>query len=399
MRNPCGSVSLDAQNYEDHISQVSLTAEREKQTEAELTDTEEANFRASLGKLMWIARLSRPDVAFEAAACAQAYGDNVSLEQNYTEGDITTEVVEKESPLQKVNSPECKYLEDGDTDMDHMRGFSEVLSKSHEVNKVNLYKVKKPKAEHTHLKIKNVRYLNKAIRKLHSRRGQKIIFTDIAHGDIEDIRINIHCDASLTNADKLRSQIGVCAMIASKREHVDLPQEMHRKPDLARAKVLVKNKPLVNASPIMWSSSKCQRIATSSYGAELQSIFRAFDVGCVLRQLYSELLWGHPVGRIVVDVRNDNLCLVNSINAITAITQEKRLAALLMCLRETLASGEINQVGYIPGTANMADALTKSLAGNDLMFLMTQNKCAMMSSVEKSQKWRKTASDKQYLMA
>ena len=140
-------------------------------------------------------------------------------------------------------------------------------------------------------------------------------------------------------------------------------------------------------------------MATSSYGSELQAIFGAFDVGSVLRALYSELLWGHPVGKIQVDVRNDNLCLANSINAITAITKEKRLAALLMCLRETLQSGEINDVGYIPGTANMADALTKSLTGNDLMLLMTQNKCAMMSSVEKSQKWYQTATDKQYLVA
>ena len=62
-----------------------------------------------------------------------------------------------------------------------------------------IYKQKKPKPEHTHLKIKNAAFLNKAIRKLHSKRNQTIEFTDVVNGNIEDIRVNIHCDASLTN--------------------------------------------------------------------------------------------------------------------------------------------------------------------------------------------------------
>ena len=99
--------------------------------EAELKEQEAAEFRASLKRLMWTARLTRPDVAFEAAARAQRYEDGVVLEQSYC-------VEEK--------------------------------GKVAEVNKINMYRKKKDKPEHPHLKIKNAIFLTKALRKSHSRK-------------------------------------------------------------------------------------------------------------------------------------------------------------------------------------------------------------------------------------
>jgi hypothetical protein len=62
-----GPETLDSQNYEDQITPALLTAERKRETQSALNGQEEAKFRASLGKLMWVARLTRPDVAFGAA--------------------------------------------------------------------------------------------------------------------------------------------------------------------------------------------------------------------------------------------------------------------------------------------------------------------------------------------
>ena len=164
-----------------------------------------------------------------------------------------------------------------------------------------------------------------------------------------------------------------------------------------QTKMLVKNKPYIQAVPIMWVSNKSQRVATSSYGSELQAVFQAFDAGAVLRSLVSELLFGRDEKSIQVDVRNDNLSLVNSINAIGAITQEKRLIAMLESLREMLNEREIKSIGFIPGATNLADGLTKSTTGCDLQSLLMENRCVMVTQEEKKVKMWKTAADKQYL--
>ena len=130
-------------------------------------------------------------------------------------------------------------------------------------------------------------------------------------------------------------------MFTSKTEDAQIPQEEHRKPDRALAKKLIKNQPYVKVCPIARSSSKCQRVATSSYASELQAVFAAFDMACVLRTIGSELLHGHPCNKMQVDVRNDNLNIVNAIRGINAISQEKHLMATLMSLREMLMRNEI----------------------------------------------------------
>ena len=98
-----------------------------------------------------------------------------------------------------------------------------------------------------------------------------------------------------------------------------------------------------------------------------------------------------------IDIRNDNLSLVNSINAATSITQEKRLAATLTPLREMLHRNEINSIGFIAGTTNLADGLTKATSGNDIQYLLAENTRATPSRDEKKNKLWAAAADKQYL--
>ena len=60
-----------SKEYEEQIKEVKIPPQRMTEVNSTLTEEEEASFRASLGKLMWVTRLTRPDVAFEAAASAQ----------------------------------------------------------------------------------------------------------------------------------------------------------------------------------------------------------------------------------------------------------------------------------------------------------------------------------------
>ena len=48
-------------------------------------------------------------------------------------------------------------------------------------------------------------------------------------------------------------------------------------------------------------------------------------------------------------------------------------------------------------TTNLADGLTKATSGSDIQYLLTENKCAMLSRNEKKTKLWNTAVDKQYL--
>ena len=154
-----------------------------------------------------------------------------------------------------------------------------------------------------------------------------------------------------------KSQVGIMAMIQKKQESKEREQSF------------------LKAVPIMWSSSKSQRVATNIYGSEMQAVFQAFDAGTVSRSLISEVIFGHSQEKIQVDVRNNNLSLANSINAVGSITQEKRLIVMLEALREMLQMEEIQSIKSASSITNMAGGLSKATAGNDLQLLMTENKC------------------------
>ena len=59
---------MQTKEYENEIELVEIDCDRELLADEPLTVEEVKHFRSSLGKLMWIARLTRPDVAFESAA-------------------------------------------------------------------------------------------------------------------------------------------------------------------------------------------------------------------------------------------------------------------------------------------------------------------------------------------
>ena len=124
-----------------------------KEVNSTLTEEEEASFRASLGKLMWVTRLTRPDVAFEAAASAQKYKDCMELLQDYNEYHLADPFI-KETYDDQIFATQEETLETAD--MSHMPGFEETSVEQSElkVNKINLNKKKRTVIPETHLKVK-----------------------------------------------------------------------------------------------------------------------------------------------------------------------------------------------------------------------------------------------------
>ena len=120
---------------------------------------------------------------------------------------------------------------------------------------------------------------------------------------MDDIRVVVHCDGSLMNAERSKTQLGIMGMIMSKSEMIKKDAERSMKYE----KTKIETYPTLRAVPIYWGSFKSPRVATSTFGAELQAIFHAVDLGTMLRCLVSGLVFGQPRVEIQVDVRNDGL--------------------------------------------------------------------------------------------
>ena len=66
-------VILDSNNYEGKINHIEISQDRSKQKDDFLTDEEQSAMRSELGKLMWLARIARPDAIYDASAAARNF--------------------------------------------------------------------------------------------------------------------------------------------------------------------------------------------------------------------------------------------------------------------------------------------------------------------------------------
>jgi hypothetical protein len=80
-----GALRATALSCGDQASHVYFSAPRGKEPESEPTGEEEASLRQALGKLMWVARLTRSGASAAAAARARKRGGGVKLKQDSVE--------------------------------------------------------------------------------------------------------------------------------------------------------------------------------------------------------------------------------------------------------------------------------------------------------------------------
>ena len=118
---------------------------------------------------MWLCRLTRPDLSFGSADAAQKYDEGASIDSEYNLEDIVSESLGK-APVSKHEAmPSVDQAEASEDDYSHMEGFANYCLEE-AVNKINMYRQKKAPPETCHIKIKNLKYLNKAIRKMQLRK-------------------------------------------------------------------------------------------------------------------------------------------------------------------------------------------------------------------------------------
>ena len=106
--------------------------------------------------------------------------------------------------------------------------------------------------------------------------------------------------------------------------------------------------------PIWWKSRKSRRVAKSTIEAD--GVGEAIE-GVV----YFNSLWEEIVGerKLKAFVKTDSRKLMTAIKSSTGVSS-KRLKIDIAAIRETIESGEISEVQWVPGKHQVADVFTKS---------------------------------------
>lgn len=180
---------------------------------------------------------------------------------------------------------------------------------------------------------------------------------------IRTIRLNlaiaklyVFVDGSFANNADLTSQIGFVIVLGTEK-----------RPENENAFELTGNL-------IHWSSTKCKRITRSVLASEIYGMSSGFDYGYVISTTIATIV--NRLGQetppslvLCTDSKSLYQCLVQ-----LGTTTEKRLMIDVMGLRQSYERREIDEIRWINGHDNPADAMTKATPNQALERLVSYNK-------------------------
>ena len=182
-------------------------------------------------------------------------------------------------------------------------------------------------------KVKHLNILNKAVKKVnYGPKVMKYSYMDIDQGEVKVI---FYSDASLGNLpNKQDSGRGYLVFISDGRR----------------------------ANLVAWSSNKIRRVVHSVFGAETLGCVDGISAAIYVRQLMSEVLYDDP-SKTVIPI----IGYVDSNQLFQQITSTKQSVDMRMRLdiagiRETVRTGEVQSIQWIPTRDMLADCLTKKNA-------------------------------------
>lgn len=100
-------------------------------------------------------------------------------------------------------------------------------------------------------------------------------------------------------------------------------------------------------------SKRCKRVTRSVMSSELHALILGFDYAFIIRNLLEEILGRKVRLDAYVDIKT-----VFDVISKDGNTTERRLKIDTFALRESYERGDKSKVGWIPGDASPADALT-----------------------------------------
>ena len=182
--------------------------------------------------------------------------------------------------------------------------------------------------------------------------------------DLSKAKLMVFTDGSFANNRDLSSQIGYVIMLVNENVHKDSFD--------------------IRGNLLHYSSTKCKRVTRSVLASEIYGMVSGFDLGLALvttLKLVPRELQLKPIPPVIC---TDSFCLYECLTKL-GTTNEKRLMIDVMALRQSYERREIEEIRWINGLDNPADAMTKSSPNQALMRFIDKNTLSirMDGSVER----------------
>ena len=123
-------------------------------------------------------------------------------------------------------------------------------------------------------------------------------------------------------------------------------------------------------SPLTWQSRKIRRIVKSTIAAECLAAVEAAEMVIYLASLVTDIF--QAAKNIKTIVYCDNKNLVNTVHSSTGL-EDKRLIIDVSVLRDMLQQHELTEFKWIATDYQLANALTKQGASNELLTNVMNN--------------------------
>ena len=178
-------------------------------------------------------------------------------------------------------------------------------------------------------------------------------------------KLYIFVDAAFANNQGLSSQLGCIFILANEVDSaIDNPTESTPTTFKIRGNI------------IHWTSVKCQRVTRSILAAELYALVHGIDLSIALGTTLQKITTQLSTPNIPIIACTDSYSLYECIVKL-GTTKEKRLMIDIMATRESYERHEIEEVRWILGNDNPADALTKANGSKALEQLIATNELAI----------------------
>ena len=113
----------------------------------------------------------------------------------------------------------------------------------------------------------------------------------------------------------------------------------------------------VKCCVVSWYAGKIKRVVRSTLAAEALSLQEGIEDATYIRH-HLETLIALPAGTMPLIAIVDNKSLVEAVHS-TKLVDDKRLRLDIGAMREALQKGEISSITWCPGSAQLANCLTK----------------------------------------
>ncbi|KAJ4159560.1 uncharacterized protein LMH87_008458 [Akanthomyces muscarius] len=173
--------------------------------------------------------------------------------------------------------------------------------------------------------------------------------------DFAKAKLFVFVDGSFANNKDLSSQLGYIIVFGTEEATDD------------------QNKVTIKGNIITWASIKSKRVTRSALASELYSMVQGADIGYAINSTMAMITKQLRTREIPMILCTDSFSLYECLVKL-GTTKEKRLMIDIMALRQSYERREAQEIRWINGDDNPADAMTKTTPNKALKGLIDTNK-------------------------